>query len=77
MSRTIVLRVSQRANSHRISLSVALEIDGHLIQIPSAHASATNNIGCVLDEIAARRVLAAARSDVRNWVVAPTLWGDR
>jgi len=77
MSRTIVLRATQRANSHRITLSVALEIEGHLIHIPSAHASAVNTIGCVLDETAARRVLAAATKDVRNWHVAPTLWSER
>jgi len=77
MSRTIVLRVSQRAHSRTIALAVAIEIDGHTIAIPNAHASTLNRAGVPIDVDTARKLLASLKSDIKSLSVDVPLWDER
>jgi len=76
MSRTIVLRASQRANSRTIALTVAMEIDGHTIAIPNAHASTPNRIGVPIDVDTARKLLTSLTREIRSLSVSEPLWAD-
>jgi hypothetical protein len=77
MTRSIVLRATQRANSRTIALTVAIEIDGHTIAIPNAHASTSNRAGVPIDVDTARKLLASLTSEIRSLTVDAPLWADR
>lgn len=77
MSRTIVLRASQRANSRTIDLTAAIEIDGHAIAIPNAHARTTNRAGVPIDVETARKLLTSLMSEIKSLTVTEPLWADR
>lgn len=77
MSRTIVVRISQRANSRTIECTVAMEIDGHTIAIPNAHARTTNRAGVPIDPVTARKLLISLMREIRSFSVDLPLWADR
>jgi hypothetical protein len=77
MSQTVVLRVSQRANSRTIECTAVIEIDGHTIAIPNAHARTANRVGVLIDVVTARKLLISLMSEIRSLTVQPELWADR
>lgn len=77
MSRTIVLRISQRPRLNRLSLQAILEINGHQAQQASKIASVVNPTPELLGPDAITRVIVAVQAEVRAWSPLLPLWEER
>ena len=75
--RTIVLRVSQRANSRTITVTACLEVDGHVIPNARMNAAAMTGPGGTLDQTTIGTLVRAAKSALMERAklgVAGELW---
>jgi hypothetical protein len=77
MSRTIVLRISQRPRLNRLSLQAILEINGHHAQQANKIASVVNPTPEALGPEAMIKVIVAVQDEIRAWSPLLPLWDER